>query len=456
MNVSPAEIRSDEGSTFVYLSPAVSAEKMLANMRSSIARGLPLATICKPHNHIMSIAGGGPSLADTYKDLSGFIATVNGSLKWVIDHEIKDGASYACGIMDAGEHIADMIVANQNVRYYVASICDPKVFDKLKGCDVRIWHVTPESTEYPVGVEKLLDESYPFQWRAIGGGCTMGLRWLDLGYFLGFRRFHLHGMDSSFRGNSTHAYPDRADGKDWMEFSGRWTRPNFLAQVEDFGAMLHRFWAEDCNIEIEVYGDGLLQDEWKAFRESNPDAFRHQPTSAEAADLRAAAILRRLPDGPVIGAEVGVFAGALSSRLLRRPGLSLYMIDSWEGGGAAYLDKTDWHAGLTQDLQNAFAQTAKDVTEFAAARRCIVRDRSVYGAADADNASLDFVFLDADHSYEGCKADIEIWARKVKRGGWLCGHDYGNHKFPGVKRAVDEVFGYSVEADVDGTWFHKC
>lgn len=254
------------------ISPAVPAHKMLANMRSALALGLPEATICKPHGLTMSIAGGGPSLADTYKGLDGFICAVNGSLKWLLDHDPIEGATYACGIMDAGEHISDMIVAHPDVRYYVASICDPSVFDKLKDCDVRLWHVTPNSMEDPEGAEAILDEHYPFQWVAIGGGCTMGLRWIDLGYFLGFRKFKLHGLDSSFRA-STHAYPDRADDKQWIEYNGRKTRLNFLCQVHDFAELLERLWTQDRSIEIEVFGDGLLQDEWKLFKEANPDAF---------------------------------------------------------------------------------------------------------------------------------------------------------------------------------------
>jgi predicted O-methyltransferase YrrM len=71
---------------------------------------------------------------------------------------------------------------------------------------------------------------------------------------------------------------------------------------------------------------------------------------------------------------------------------------------------------------------------------------------------LDFVFIDADHSYEGCKADIEAWFPKVKPGGLLSGHDYDNPDFPefGVKRAVDEFaarHGHSVELGDNLTWF---
>lgn len=49
---------------------------------------------------------------------------------------------------------------------------------------------------------------------------------------------------------------------------------------------------------------------------------------------------------------------------------------------------------------------------------------------------VDLIFIDAEHSYESVKHDIMIWKRHVKRGGILCGHDYGI--FPGVTKAVHE------------------
>jgi|TARA_R110000824_G_scaffold2570_4_gene11849 predicted O-methyltransferase YrrM len=63
-----------------------------------------------------------------------------------------------------------------------------------------------------------------------------------------------------------------------------------------------------------------------------------------------------------------------------------------------------------------------------------------------DDESIDFVYVDADHSYKGCMADLEAWYPKLKKGGILSGHDYGEHPdkpepdFPGVTRAVDEFF----------------
>ena len=58
-----------------------------------------------------------------------------------------------------------------------------------------------------------------------------------------------------------------------------------------------------------------------------------------------------------------------------------------------------------------------------------------YDAREKVHELLDFVYIDADHSYDGCKLDMETWFPKLKPSGQLCGHDYN---LPGVKQAVDE------------------
>jgi hypothetical protein len=55
-----------------------------------------------------------------------------------------------------------------------------------------------------------------------------------------------------------------------------------------------------------------------------------------------------------------------------------------------------------------------------------------------DNGSLDIVYVDALHDYDNVKRDIIEWLPKVKKSGFLCGHDYWK-KFPGVIRAVNEL-----------------
>ena len=54
--------------------------------------------------------------------------------------------------------------------------------------------------------------------------------------------------------------------------------------------------------------------------------------------------------------------------------------------------------------------------------------------------SLDFVFIDAEHTFESVLDDLSAWWPKVRPGGLLAGHDYD---WPEVARAVDRFFGRS-------------
>lgn len=64
---------------------------------------------------------------------------------------------------------------------------------------------------------------------------------------------------------------------------------------------------------------------------------------------------------------------------------------------------------------------------------------------------VDIVFIDADHSYNGCKNDIIYYKPKVKEGGILSGHDID---FPGVNQAVNEMIG-DFDVGPNNVWFIK-
>jgi hypothetical protein len=63
---------------------------------------------------------------------------------------------------------------------------------------------------------------------------------------------------------------------------------------------------------------------------------------------------------------------------------------------------------------------------------------SVAAANTFPDRSLDFVYLDGDHSLKGCTRDIVAWAPKVKAGGILAGHDYYDNEPFMVRTAVNE------------------
>lgn len=69
---------------------------------------------------------------------------------------------------------------------------------------------------------------------------------------------------------------------------------------------------------------------------------------------------------------------------------------------------------------------------------CLVEADSVAAARLHADASVDFCFIDADHTEAGVIRDIEAWLPKMKPGGVIAGHDYDS---PAVAKAVDGLLG---------------
>ncbi len=138
------------------------------------------------------------------------------------------------------------------------------------------------------------------------------------------------------------------------------------------------------------------------------------------------------------GAEVGVWQGQTSRKLLQRfPELRLFLVDNYEPEN---LKPTRLLLRTTAEKAEARAHELLDPF---GDRAVWLRMASLEAAKQVSPHSLDFAFLDADHRYEAISKDIRIWVHKVRSGGICAGHDYGG-KWEGVKRAVDEQFGNSV------------
>jgi predicted O-methyltransferase YrrM len=137
------------------------------------------------------------------------------------------------------------------------------------------------------------------------------------------------------------------------------------------------------------------------------------------------------------GAEIGVWHGLTSYALLARfPYLQLLAVDPWDlGAHNPTMPKN------TEELKEARLAFHK-WTEPYAPRRIVIQDTSFNAAEWIADWSLDFVFIDAVHTYEFIKRDLELYYPKVKPGGLFSGHDYCSQqnrtKLFGVKRAVNE------------------
>ncbi len=65
------------------------------------------------------------------------------------------------------------------------------------------------------------------------------------------------------------------------------------------------------------------------------------------------------------------------------------------------------------------------------------------------DGDFDLIFIDAMHSYEEIKPDIERWWPRVRSGGLLVLHDYRHIHFAGVEQAADELFGPAKGENID-------
>lgn len=407
-----------------------------AQAKSSALRTNITRLKSQPANDLhVAIVGGGPSLPSQLdeirwrRSIGQKIWALNGTHDWLIDHGITPDAMV---LLDARRENVQFVMAPAfGVTYYLASQCAPEVYNLL-------W----EERVVRYDIDQMGD-----------CGTTVGTHAICVAFVEGYRQIHLYGFDSSYRGDDGHAYKQDLNARENIidvQAGDRTFRaaPWMAQQAKDFISLAPDLVGLGC--VITVHGDGLL-----------PHVAKLMATPQIACvDIRASELLKRLNGAPALkGAEIGVFAGDMSKRLLLDERVELTMVDSWEGDGQAYSGSgEDWHRTLSQATQNAYAVKAARAVEFAGARAEIVRARSDEAAQFISDGSLDFVFIDADHSYEGCKRDIELWWPKVRAGGVVSGHDYENTEWPdfGVKKAVDEVaasVGQSVDRGEDYTWF---
>jgi len=123
--------------------------------------------------------------------------------------------------------------------------------------------------------------------------------------------------------------------------------------------------------------------------------------------------------GYKVGCEIGVMEGINAEFMFQAiPGLKLYLVDPWidyEGQRK--------HRGK-ELLDNGKASTIKRVETYDAEIMEMFSDEA---ARLVPNNSLDFVYIDGNHTFNYTIMDIILWTPKVKVGGIVSGHDYYHH-----------------------------
>ena len=112
------------------------------------------------------------------------------------------------------------------------------------------------------------------------------------------------------------------------------------------------------------------------------------------------------------GVEIGVDRGDYGIKLCQA-GLKVYGIDPYVVYEAYKPPETDSVGRYEQALANLQGYDY-----------IIIKKFSVDALNDFEDNSLDFVYIDGNHTLPYITADIFGWERKVRRGGIISGHDY--------------------------------
>lgn len=120
-------------------------------------------------------------------------------------------------------------------------------------------------------------------------------------------------------------------------------------------------------------------------------------------------------------AEIGVYKGAFAEKILKEcPGINqYYMIDPWRN-----LENWNKPANRTNDIFESHYQLTLEKTAFAKEKRIILRGKTTEVIDEISKNSLDFAYIDGDHTLKGISIDlIKIWD-KISETGILAGDDF--------------------------------
>lgn len=146
--------------------------------------------------------------------------------------------------------------------------------------------------------------------------------------------------------------------------------------------------------------------------------------------------VEKAKDGAVF-VEIGAWKGRSTAYMgveieNSKKDIQFYTVDTFKGSDEIQHDNDPiCKAGK---LEEHFRENIKPVKHRVNVH---VGDSSTF-AAEFENESIDFIFVDGDHTREGVMKDLVAWYPKLKRGCRIGGDDI---RWRSVKESVEEFFG---------------
>ena len=126
------------------------------------------------------------------------------------------------------------------------------------------------------------------------------------------------------------------------------------------------------------------------------------------------------------GVEIGVAWGQNIADYCKE-GFEIYGVDPWD----AHTDEDEFRKLI--HIDGKYGSTIEGVYQLAKERtekypNCVLMKMTSMEALEYfPDRSLDFVYIDGNHSFGHVAMDLMKWNRKVRKGGVIAGHDYYSH-----------------------------
>jgi uncharacterized Rossmann fold enzyme len=247
----------------ITVQQAGEAGELAGNIRSALARDLPeFAPSCCKHDGTFVLVASGwsmPGFIDeikAHRDAGRTIVAVKSAHDFLVEHGVRPDLYVN---LDPRDRTKGVTLKNDTTVYLIASRCPPVMFDHLADKKVVVWHSWAEGEELQaIGGKKL----------CVGGGTTSGMRAINLGYLLGFRKFVLYGYDSCNRFDGVKRFTGEMTGDTIDVYVGehkrKFTCNMAMAQQANEFQLIYGVMPD---ITIEAKGDGLIAEILKTRRE---------------------------------------------------------------------------------------------------------------------------------------------------------------------------------------------
>lgn len=247
--------------------------------KKMIEYNIPEVQNCHIHDTWAYMIAGAPTykklkymkmIEEAVRDKSkGLVFTSKTAHDYLIENDLTP---WACILLDPRPHVIKTFKPHKDVLYLVASQCHPSVIDTLleNNCKIQVYHAAVAA-----GEDRVVKKYFP-NGTMIPGGSTSQTRGISVLMRMGFYRFKLFGLDSSYPSK-----PDKVHGinqeKSAMEIEvnlknpdrslGKfWTDPEMIVQINDLEHILKIYPHLEIDCQSEGIFGALYNEEWKKER----------------------------------------------------------------------------------------------------------------------------------------------------------------------------------------------